>query len=946
MKQGFIITKERQVNVQCSYKPKERSLELNELLPSRRQRTKTIRVTRIVLALQPGELGVQTHLPPVGGFVRKTLLGSRLELTITTMDDEDCVTHRVSPRDEDGGNSWPRTILLKRREGLEVGQASGCLDRHKISSSVIRMSDYCLTGAAGNVDEFVDIELVSPSAVSGKKMRGSVGCYRSRPKVSATKSPSITKPHEETPVDDPSKWAIVVYKPPPPPTLSFMKPAPQTARKKVPKPCAVREQVPGMRIRGCTPVKRPTPDGDHQKKRKLSHEHIVISDSDDDVQEIVPVRLASAGDRLKSPAVKSPEKRKRQAAGLKGKNLGLDTHEPRYASTDPAAPVRLASAGDRLKSPALKSSEKRKKQAAALKGKNQGPDTHEPRYASTDPAAPVRLASAGDRLKSPAVKSSEKRKKQAAALKGKNQGPDTHEPRYASTDPAARVKEVTTLFDSLRRRYLQEEETQKKSSEKGANLGRPDLRAYNTLKEKNYRVNGVDAILGEVPGVQCGDHFYYRLELYLISLHRPTQAGIDFISASKSTYRDGKGEIVSVAVSVMASGEYEDDRDEGDVLIYTGQGGNNSHKAVKGKGADQELVRGNLALKNSCDLGLPVRVVRKNDVKRSGHPSPSGKIYYYDGLYDVKEYFQEVGASGNKVWKFKLIRREGQGERLSEVVTFKGVTRLPLLLKHRREKVLCEDISNGLEPRKVRVVGGEDDEPPERFEYIVEIKYPEGIRLKPAKTCPCAKECWDRCPCLKWNHGEPPYNENGSLVRGKKAVYECGPQCSCGSECFNRSSQRGIRFNLEVFKTKDKGWGVRSTDYIPPGSFICEYLGEVVHTSEADLRVSTDDYLFDLNVPKSQEKRFGDVSGLVDDVHDDGDEEDDPDCEKWTIDAREYGSVARFINHSCGGNLFAQCVFYEHHDMRFPHIMLFAMEKISPYTELSYDYGDGRRMRL
>ncbi|KAL3684038.1 hypothetical protein R1sor_002060 [Riccia sorocarpa] len=705
------------------------------------------------------------------------------------------------------------------------------------------MSNF-VVGSAGNVDEFVDIESVSAS-VPEKKMRGSLGHYRSRPKISATKSP-LSRKHQdvETAGDDPTKWAIVVYKPPP--ALLFSLPKSPTAppRKKLPKPCAVREEVPGMRIRGCTPVKRPAPDGVQPKKRKLGDEPIVLSDSDSDVQEIRPQRRVFAGDRLKSPTVKSVEKRKRVASP------GGGTHE-------------------------------------------------------------------------------------------------AYKPEYASTDPRARVREVVTNFDNLRRRYQQEEE-RNKSLDKGVSLGRADLRAYNTLKDKNYRVNGVDSIMGEVPGVECGDHFYYRLELYLISLHRQTQAGIDFIPQSKSNYRDANGEVVSVAVSVIASGGYEDDRDEGDVLIYTGQGGNNSYKGVKGKGSDQELVRGNLALKNSCDLGLPVRVIRGNEVKKSGHPSPSGKIYYYDGLYDVKDCFQEVGASGNKVWKYKLVRKEGQGELLSDIVTFKGISRLPQLLKRRGERVLCEDISNGLEPKKVRVVGGEEDEMPERFQYIVKIRYPKNIRLEPATSCSCTRECWDRCPCLRWNRGEPPYNENGSLVRGKKAVYECGPQCSCGTQCFNRSSQKGIRFNLEVFKTKGKGWGVRSTDYIPQGSFICEYVGEVVHTSDADMRVSTDDYLFDLKVPKSQEKRFGDVSGLVDDAGGDdrdGDEEEDPSREEWTIDAREYGNVARFINHSCDGNLFVQCVFYEHHDLRFPHIMLFAMEKISPYTELSYDYGKGRRMR-
>ncbi len=29
-------------------------------------------------------------------------------------------------------------------------------------------------------------------------------------------------------------------------------------------------------------------------------------------------------------------------------------------------------------------------------------------------------------------------------------------------------------------------------------------------------------------------------------------------------------------------------------------------------------------------------------------------------------------------------------------------------------------------------------------------------------------------------------------------VYECGPNCSCGPECVNRTSQNGLQYRLEV----------------------------------------------------------------------------------------------------------------------------------------------------
>ncbi len=102
-------------------------------------------------------------------------------------------------------------------------------------------------------------------------------------------------------------------------------------------------------------------------------------------------------------------------------------------------------------------------------------------------------------------------------------------------------------------------------------------------------------IFGELEGIYEGDSFRNRLELSQSGVHRPPQAGI---SGSQKEGSD----------SIIVSGGYEDDEDYGDIIIYTGHGGRDlsSGKQV----ADQELVRGNLALAKSCKNGLPVRVIR------------------------------------------------------------------------------------------------------------------------------------------------------------------------------------------------------------------------------------------------------------------------------------------------------------------------------------------------
>lgn len=36
------------------------------------------------------------------------------------------------------------------------------------------------------------------------------------------------------------------------------------------------------------------------------------------------------------------------------------------------------------------------------------------------------------------------------------------------------------------------------------------------------------------------------------------------------------------------------------------------------------------------------------------------------------------------------------------------------------------------------------------------------------------------------------------LIEPKAVVFECGPNCKCGATCVNRTSQRGLKYRLEV----------------------------------------------------------------------------------------------------------------------------------------------------
>ena len=475
-----------------------------------------------------------------------------------------------------------------------------------------------------------------------------------------------------------------------------------------------------------------------------------------------------------------------------------------------------------------------------------------------------------------------------------------------------KVRKALRLFQAFYRKILQEAEAKPKSNVK--KVKRFDLHAAKKLKEEGSHVNEGKNILGSVPGVEVGDEFQFRIELNIIGLHRQIQGGIDYVRQKDKI----------LATSIVASGGYADDLDNSDVLIYTGQGGNvmSSDKEPE----DQKLERGNLALKNSSEEKNSVRVIR-------GYESMDGKrIYVYDGLYVVESCWQDIGPHGKLVYKFSLRRIPGQPElALKEVKKSKK--------SKTREGLCVEDISYGKEKIPICAVNTIDNEKPPTFKYITEMIYPECCNLVPPKGCNCTSGCSDhkKCSCVVKNGGEIPFNHNGDIVEVKPIVYECGPKCKCSSTCHNRVSQLGINIQLEIYKTNSMGWGVRSLNSISSGSFICEYIGEVLEEKEAEQRTDNDEYLFDIGNNKNNNNLWDEFPNLFPDSHSSSSEVvKDSD---FTIDADQFGNVGRFVNHSCSPNLYAQNVLYDHQDSRVPHIMLFAAENIPPLQELTYDYN-------
>ncbi|MFG1854058.1 YDG/SRA domain-containing protein [Actinomadura geliboluensis] len=143
---------------------------------------------------------------------------------------------------------------------------------------------------------------------------------------------------------------------------------------------------------------------------------------------------------------------------------------------------------------------------------------------------------------------------------------------------------------------------------------------------------------GEILGQAEGKTYESREDVRLAKLHAHKQAGIS------GTAREG-------ADAIVLNGGYPDDRDYGDLIIYTGHGGQDSRKQQI---ADQTLDDpGNAGLVKSQLDSLPVRVIRGFE-EDSPHAPEEG--YRYDGLFRVVRHWFKTRPDGFQVCQFLMVK--------------------------------------------------------------------------------------------------------------------------------------------------------------------------------------------------------------------------------------------------------------------------------------------------
>lgn len=222
------------------------------------------------------------------------------------------------------------------------------------------------------------------------------------------------------------------------------------------------------------------------------------------------------------------------------------------------------------------------------------------------------------------------------------------------------------------------------------------------------------------------------------------------------------------------------------------------------------------------------------------------------------------------------------------------------------------DITDGRENVRISCVNSIDGKIPDRIDYCTDRITTEGVNLNLNPDflvcCDCTDDCKNKEKCQCWqltisvmywpckcvskfyisfvifslkatalgpsrkidkNAG---YQHRRLMQYVLTGIYECNSRCSCRVTCLNRVVQRPLNLRLQVytgkifeyifniiknwtvnyqqlFRTENRGWGIRCIDDIPKGQFICVFAGQLLTEQVANENGKRlgDEYLLDLN---------------------------------------------------------------------------------------------------
>lgn len=204
-----------------------------------------------------------------------------------------------------------------------------------------------------------------------------------------------------------------------------------------------------------------------------------------------------------------------------------------------------------------------------------------------------------------------------------------------------------------------------------------------------------------------------------------------------------------------------------------------------------------------------------------------------------------------------------------------------------RKVFYLEDISVGEENVPISCVNSLDEGQPAALTYS-RVRLPTKsvpLNLDPAFMvgCDCKDDCQNsnKCACRRLTITGTKFcgneiNEDAGFKNRRlyeqviSGIWECNQNCRCSAQCLNRVVQFPLRAKLQLFKTAQRGWGVRTLHDIPKGGFICIYVGKMLDEKSANEEGRSvqggDDYYAELDFIENLEQQ---KEGYEDDVRDD-----------------------------------------------------------------------------
>ncbi|XP_059469173.1 histone-lysine N-methyltransferase, H3 lysine-36 specific isoform X2 [Neocloeon triangulifer] len=182
----------------------------------------------------------------------------------------------------------------------------------------------------------------------------------------------------------------------------------------------------------------------------------------------------------------------------------------------------------------------------------------------------------------------------------------------------------------------------------------------------------------------------------------------------------------------------------------------------------------------------------------------------------------------------------------------------------------------------------------------------KNIYVKPCKPFKEDDMMYEPCHCKP--DGSDPCGEN---CDNRGLHMECLKECPTGDLCQNKRIQLHQDAPTELKLMGAKGWGLTAQEDLKKGTFVVEYVGEVVNKEEFQRRKRG--YI------ENKEKHFYflELGG------------------NHYIDAKFKGNLSRFINHSCEPN----CQSSHWNVLGERRVGLFTLRDVRAGEELTFNYG-------